>query len=100
MPIYEYLCSDCGRRGSVLVLSVTSAASTSCRHCGSSQVVRVMSRFATPRSEESRLESLTDPATLGGLDEQDPAGMARFMKKMGDEMGEDVGDVEGMMEGA
>jgi hypothetical protein len=62
--------------------------------------VRVMSRFATPRSEESRLESLTDPATLGGLDEQDPAGMARFMKKMGDEMGEDVGDVEGMMEGA
>ena len=98
MPIYEYLCSDCRRRSSMLVLSVKSAASINCPHCGSSQVERVMSRFATPQSEESRLESLTDPAILGGLDEQDPKSMARFMKQLGNEMGEDVGDVEGMME--
>jgi len=56
-----------------------------------------MSRFAAPQSEQSRLESLTDPEGLGGLDEQDPKSMARLMKN---EMGEDVGDmeVEGMID--
>jgi len=51
-----------------------------------------MSRFASPKSEEARLESLADPNTLAGLDENDPKSMARLMKKMGDEMGEDLGD--------
>jgi len=100
MPIYEYICRDCRQRSSVLVLNLKNAVSTSCRHCGSSQVERVLSRFATPQSEESRLDSLADPASLGGLDEQDPKSMARFMKKMGEEMGEDVGDVESMMDEA
>ncbi|BFU95790.1 MAG: hypothetical protein NTNFB02_25120 [Nitrospira sp.] len=51
-----------------------------------------MSRFASPKSEEARLESLADPDTLGDLDESDPESMKRFMKKMGDEMGEDFGE--------
>jgi hypothetical protein len=50
-----------------------------------------MSRFAMGRSEESRLESLTDPSTLSGLDENDPASVARWMKKMSREMGDEVG---------
>jgi len=51
-----------------------------------------MSRFASPKSEEARLESLADPDTLGDLDESDPESMKRFMKKMGDEMGEDLAE--------
>jgi hypothetical protein len=51
-----------------------------------------MSRFASPKSEEARLESLADPSNLAGLDENDPQSMTRFMKKMGEEMGEDLGD--------
>jgi len=51
-----------------------------------------MSRFASPKSEEARLESLADPDTLGDLDESDPESMSRFMRKMGDEMGEDFGE--------
>jgi hypothetical protein len=53
---------------------------------------RLLSRFASPKSEEARLEALSDPSNLGGLDENDPRSMARFMKKMGQEMGEDLGD--------
>ncbi len=53
---------------------------------------RLMSRFASPKSEEARLASLADPDAMSGLDENDPASMARFMKKMGDEMGEDLGE--------
>lgn len=51
-----------------------------------------MSRFAAPKSEEARLESLADPSNFGDLDENDPQSMARFMKKMGREIGEDFGD--------
>ncbi len=53
---------------------------------------KIVSRVAIFRSEESRLESLTDPSKLAGLDENDPKSMARWMKKMGKEMGDEVGE--------
>jgi hypothetical protein len=60
-----------------------------------------MSRFATIRSEEDRLDSLADPSSLGDLNEDDPRSVARWMKKMGSEMGEDMGDdVEAAMDDA
>jgi Flp pilus assembly protein TadB len=34
---------------------------------------------------------MADPANFGDLDENDPRSIARFMRKMGDEMGEDLG---------
>lgn len=63
---------------------------------------RLFSRFASPKSEESRLESLADPSTLSGLDEKDPSSVARWMKKMGKELGEDFGgeDVDRIAEEA
>jgi hypothetical protein len=51
---------------------------------------RLISRFTSIKSEEARLESLTDPSNLSGLDENDPASMARWLKRMGGELGEDV----------
>jgi len=92
MPLYEYRCLDCKKRSTVLVLSLANHASPACSHCQSGLVERIMSRFASPKSEEARLEALVDPSNLGGLDENDPQSMARFMKKMGKEMGEDLGD--------
>ena len=92
MPIYEYECHDCRRRVSLLVRSFSSAESPACPRCGSTALTRLMSRFATVKSEEARLESLADGGGLGDLDENDPTSVARFMKKMGKEMGEDVGD--------
>ena len=43
------------------------------------------------RSEESRLDSLADPSSLSGIDENDPKSMARWMRKMGREMGDEMG---------
>ncbi len=101
MPIYEYLCRTCNKRSSILVLNLRNPPPAQCRHCGSSTIDRLLSRFAAPKSEEARLESLADPGNLGELDENDPQSVARFMKKMGQEMGEDVGeDVEAMMDQA
>jgi putative FmdB family regulatory protein len=92
MPIYEYRCADCGKRSTFVTLSVRSAFEPRCQACGSANVKKLVSRVAVHRSEESRMESLADPARLGGLDENDPGSVARWMKKMGREMGEDLGD--------
>jgi len=92
MPIYEYDCRDCRRVVSMLILRPSVAAAPTCPRCGGSALSRVMSRFATVKSEEARLESLADPSSLGDLDENDPASVGRFMKRMGQEMGDDLGD--------
>jgi len=92
MPLYEYRCLDCKKRSTVLVLSLANQAPATCSHCTSARVERILSRFASPKSQEARLESLTDSSNLAGLDENDPQSMARFMKTMGEEMGEDIGD--------
>ena len=92
MPIYEYECHDCHRRVSLLVLRPSAADSPTCPRCGGSALSRLMSRFATVKSEEARLDALTDSSSLGDLDENNPASVARFMKKMGREFGDDLGD--------
>jgi hypothetical protein len=51
-----------------------------------------MSRFATVKSEDARMDALADSSSLGDLDENDPSSVARFMKKMGRELGDDLGD--------
>ncbi len=92
MPIYEYECRDCRRVVSLLVLRPSAADSPRCPRCRGAALTRVMSRFVTIKSEEARLESFADPGGLGDVDEDDPASVARFMKKMGREMGDDLGD--------
>ena len=92
MPIYEYECHDCRRRVSLLIRSLSSSDAPACPRCGGAALTRLMSRFATVKSEEARLESLATDGSFGDLDENDPASVARFMKKMGKELGDDVGD--------
>src|SRR5262245_55554733 len=92
VPIYEYECQGCRRRVSVRVRSLSRAPAPRCAGCGSAELNRLMSRFATVKSEDARLESLADPSQYGDLDENDPKSVARFMKRMGREMGEDLGD--------
>lgn len=91
MPIYEYRCKDCGKKSAFLTLSVKAELDPKCRHCGSRNMEKLVSRVAIFRSEESRLENMADPSKLGDLDENDPKSVARWMKKMGKEMGEDLG---------
>jgi len=92
MPIYEYECHGCRRRVSLLVLRPSAAETPACPRCGSQALSRVMSRFATVKSEDARLDALADSSSLGDLDENDPSSVARFMKKMGRELGDDLGD--------
>jgi putative FmdB family regulatory protein len=92
MPIYEYECLDCQKRSSFLIMNLEKEIpGLRCKKCKGSQLIRVVSRVNVVKSEEARLESLADPSKLGGLDENDPKSVARWMKKMGKEMGEEMG---------
>jgi putative FmdB family regulatory protein len=91
MPIYEFECRGCHRKTTALVMSRERIGEVRCRACGGADLEKLYSRFASPKSEDARLESLADPSAMGGLDENDPKSVARLMKKMGQEMGEDFG---------
>jgi putative FmdB family regulatory protein len=92
MPIYEYHCPDCNHRVSV-VLSYNEYGKVqpACPVCGGKNLRRLISRTRFSRSEESRLESLSDPSAWGDIDEQDPRSMAKMMRRMSSELGEEMG---------
>ena len=91
MPIYEYACTRCRRISSHLVFHPDSFEPF-CTHCGAKEVKKLVSRVHVRLSEETRLERLTDPSMLAGLDENDPKSMAKWMKKMGSLAGDDLGE--------
>jgi putative FmdB family regulatory protein len=98
MPIYEYRCKACGKISEFLLLRRDEPFTPRCKRCGGEGMSRVLSRVRVVRSEEDRLESLADPSRWGDLDENDPASMARLVKRMGREMGEDMSGVDEALE--
>jgi putative FmdB family regulatory protein len=91
MPTYDYACTNCGKRFEVFMsYSEYGTRPVQCVQCGSAQVKRRVPRVRIARSEESRMESVTeDLSDFEGL-EQDPEAMGKMMRKMGKEMGEDL----------
>jgi putative FmdB family regulatory protein len=94
MPIYEYRCADCGKRQAIFYRSFAAVEdSPACPECGGRKLTRLISRTAQVLSEDTRLESLADSADMSGVDENDPSSVARWARKMGQQMGEDeLGD--------
>ena len=91
MPIYEYYCYDCTKRVNVFfrTMSEASDAAAACPTCSGRHLRRLVSRVRMLRSEESRMESMADDASLmSGLESEDPRALAGFMHRMSDEMGE------------
>ena len=60
MPVYEYVCSVCSKKFSLLVGVTAERESEKCPHCGSVKFVQVVSRAARARSEDERLDELAD----------------------------------------
>jgi putative FmdB family regulatory protein len=91
MPTYDYRCQDCRKRSAVYQSYADYGRQpVACPHCGGQKMKRLISRVRVLRSEESRLDSLSDPSEWGDVDENDPRSMARAMRRMGQEMGEDM----------
>ena len=90
MPIYEYGCRDCRKRTSVFVRSIGAAVEERCEHCGSLQVSRLISRVAVVHSGAGRADEM-DERMLADVDENDPRSVARWARRMRNEMGDELG---------
>lgn len=91
MPNYRYRCLNCKKRFEVfLSYKEYGEKVVHCPHCSSVQVQRRIERIRIAKSEETRLDALTDPSGLEGI-ENDPRALGKMMRKMSNEMGEDVG---------
>ncbi|MBI3969591.1 MAG: zinc ribbon domain-containing protein [Chloroflexi bacterium] len=102
MPVYDYRCQDCGNRMSVLFRTYD-IQTPSCDRCGSANVQKLVSRFYAPKSEDARLDALSDPSFYGDVDENDPKSVARFARRMadatgGDDLGPEFGEMIDQLE--
>ena len=90
MPFYDYLCLDCKQRFDVfLTYKEYGSKPVVCSHCQSENVRRRLPRVRVAKSDDSRLENMTDPSMLAGL-EDDPKALGQMMRKMGRESGEEL----------
>lgn len=66
MPIYEYVCEQCGRRSEALRKMDEADAPLACEGCGSERTKRAHSVFAAGGSENAPDVSLPTGAPAGG----------------------------------
>ena len=91
MPIYEYQCSDCGKRTEAFHRSLSSAAAPACEHCGSAKTQRALSRFATPKTEAQVMDQYGVPDPAAGPDAfKDPRQIGRWAEQRFEQMGIDM----------
>ncbi len=91
MPTYEYRCQDCRQRFNLFITyEAFDSTVVRCEYCNSPNVTRKIGRIRIAKSDESRLESLADPAALDSL-EDDPQELGRMMRMMSRELEEDLG---------
>jgi putative FmdB family regulatory protein len=98
VPIYQYRCLNCKKRFEVyLSYKEYGEKSIHCPQCKSDQVQRRIERIRIAKSEESRLDSLTDISGLEGI-ENDPRALGKMMRKMGNEVGPEFDEVVDRLE--
>ena len=106
MPIYEYRCSQCGKRESKFWRSLAAVDEQvlTCSTCGSKRMSRLVSKVRVLRGGSGGADPSSGGAAgengdmdgalmreMEGLDENDPRALGRFMRKMAAETGESMG---------
>lgn len=91
MPTYEFRCLDCRKKVELfMTYQEYGEAEPLCPYCQGKNLQRKIGRIRVARSEESRLESMADPARLASL-EDDPRALGGMMRQMGEQVGEEMG---------
>jgi putative FmdB family regulatory protein len=99
MPIYEYRCNTCKQRVSIFTRSIGQASTPICDRCNSTDLLRLISRFAIHKSWG---ESLDWAPSFDGMDDMDenadPGAMADWLRRMKHEMGETTPEFDEMID--
>lgn len=91
MPYYDYFCPTCQKRVSIYrSYKDYGVKPVACPECRGKHLRRLINRVRVLKSEDQRMDDLSDPSFMGDVDENDPRSIARAMRKMGEQAGEDL----------
>ena len=97
MPLFEYSCRACGKQFTFLSGVVIDNCAPRCPRCDSTQLAKLMSRFARGRSDDARMDSLAERMENSDLD--DASTLRRLAQEAGREMSAESGsDLSGEVE--
>lgn len=89
MPVYEYQCTRCRRKITVLARSIYHSTQPVCPLCGG-DTFRLFSTFITRRTFQDDYEDiLSDGRLVRGLENNDPRALAEWGRKMSRSMESD-----------
>ena len=92
MPIYEYECKGCGFISGHLVMKPSDRRKIACRSCEGKKMRKVMSRFASHKSEIQRLEEFNPSDARSDSFYKDDRNIGLWAQKRASQMGLDLGD--------
>ncbi|MEE9275400.1 MAG: zinc ribbon domain-containing protein [bacterium] len=92
MPIYEYECKACGFISGHLVMKPADRRRLICRDCGGKQLRKVMSRFASHKTEAQRVAEFDPKKGQGESFYKDDRNIGLWAQKRAREMGLDLGE--------
>lgn len=91
MPIYEFKCSDCQKIFSVLIGMTADTSDDPCPNCGSKKSTKLVSRVSRVRSEEGRINEISDRLDSMGEPESHSQ-MREIAREMGSALDDDASD--------
>jgi putative FmdB family regulatory protein len=91
VPIYEYLCNQCNKEFSVLILTHKDLNEVCCTNCKGKDIKRLLSRFAVHQTEEARLAEFDTSKPQGDEFYKDSRNIGLWAKKRARELGADLG---------
>lgn len=91
MPIYEFICHSCQQKQSFFVRDVSAPFVPECPSCGSTNLSRLVSRFAYHKSLKTVWEESGEP-TMHPSDDyyKDPRNIGRWVEKRFQDMGQEL----------
>ncbi len=91
MPVYEYICHDCGRLETVLVRSFTAEVKPVCPACKGSNLRRKLSRVVVVKGARKQLEEFDRSRLVGEYEGRDKGSQARWARRVSRELGDELG---------
>ena len=91
MPLYEYQCRECGRINTALILNVREEKDLQCGQCRSSDLDRILSRFALHKTEDQRVDEFDPRSQRSDSFYKDDRNVGLWAKKRMKQLGVDLG---------
>ena len=92
MPIYEYKCKHCNFISGHLILKPSDRKKIACRNCNGKKLRKIVSRFATHKTESQRVAEVDPTKKTDDSFYKDDRNIGLWAQKRMQQLGMDTGD--------